>query len=136
VVQARLRLIADSLDQLERLAGLSAEELSARPIERAAAERLLQVVVDLAVDVNALLVRSLTGAAPTTGRASFESVGATGVIDRDLAGRLAPAAGLRNVLVHRYTDIDVKRVAAAATSALGDFREYVRQVARFVSDSA
>ena len=41
-----------------------------------------------------------------------------------LAGRLADAAGLRNVLVHLYEDIDYEIVAASVERALEDFGEF------------
>jgi uncharacterized protein YutE (UPF0331/DUF86 family) len=45
---------------------------------------------------------------------------------------MAPSAGLRNVLVHRYADIDLGVVAGAVERVLTDFPDYLRQVARFV----
>ncbi|WP_353057961.1 HepT-like ribonuclease domain-containing protein [Propionimicrobium sp. PCR01-08-3] len=38
--------------------------------------------------------------------------------------------GLRNILVHQYTDIDLAQVAAAVPLALRDYGEYIRQVSR------
>ena len=46
--------------------------------------------------------------------------------------RLAPVAGLRNVLVHRYADLDVELVANAVDEVLDGFAEYVIQVAAFL----
>ena len=44
---------------------------------------------------------------------------------------LAPSAGLRNVLVHAYLDLDVDRLAVAVPLATEQNSEYVRQVARW-----
>ncbi len=129
VVGRRLRAMADALADLEALRGATAERLRAEPLTRAATERLLQVVVDLAIDVNAHLVTTARGRAPSTGRASFEGMAEIGAIGVDLAARLAPTAGLRNVLVHRYADIRVDLVAAAIDPALDDFAVYIRAVA-------
>ena len=49
---------------------------------------------------------------------------------------LAPSAGLRNVLVHAYLDLDVDRLAVAVPLATEQNSEYVRQVARWVADRA
>ena len=57
-----------------------------------------------------------------------------GLIDHDLAERLAPSAGLRNVLVHAYVDLDLARLVAAVPLASEQYAEYVRQVARWVAD--
>jgi len=136
VVAARLRLISDTLEQLGALRGVTTERLRDEPLTRAAAERLLQVVVDLAVDVNAHLAVARLGRAPATGRDSFIDAAELGAIDDALAGRIAPAAGLRNVLVHRYLEIRIELIAEAVGEVLDGFATYVGQVAGFVHDSA
>ncbi|MBA2497034.1 MAG: DUF86 domain-containing protein [Acidimicrobiia bacterium] len=133
VVGRRLRALDDALADLEILRDVSVDRLRAEPLTRAAAERLLQVVVDLAIDVNAHLVVTALGRAPATGRESFTLLVDVGAIDQELADRLAPSAGLRNVLVHRYTDIRVELVAAAIGPVLDDFAAYVRAVATHIA---
>ncbi|RIK07195.1 MAG: hypothetical protein DCC49_10605 [Acidobacteria bacterium] len=46
---------------------------------------------------------------------------------RCLNNRLAPAAGLRNVLIHRYTDIRADLVDESAKQILEGFPEYIGQ---------
>lgn len=132
VVLQRLRLIERSLSELEALQGADEARLRAEPLTRAAAERLVQVVVDLAFDVNGHLAVSLLGRAPETGRQSFLDLAEAGVLSTDLAERLAPSAGLRNVLVHHYVDVRVDVVAAAIGLALDQYRAYVTAVSRFL----
>lgn len=119
VVGRRLRALTDAVGDLRRLEGIDAAGLRADPIARAAAERLLQVAVDLAVDVNAHLAAAVLGRAPATGRESFSAAAEGGILSRELADLLAPAAGLRNVLVHRYvreTAAEVEPAAAERSS--------------------
>ena len=54
---------------------------------------------------------------------------ACSALPADLAARLAPSAGLRNVLVHQYAEIDLDQVVAAVSAARTDFRAYVRTIA-------
>jgi uncharacterized delta-60 repeat protein len=49
-----------------------------------------------------------------------------------LADELAPAAGLRNILVHDYGEIDDSRVLAAVRLALDGFEAYLRAVQRWL----
>jgi len=133
VVTRRLRQLRDTLDELAPMRAVTPARLAAAPLERAGVERLLQVAVDLAIDINAHLAVAELGRAPATGRESFHAVGEAGVIDRELAERLAPAAGLRNVLVHRYVDISLELVAQSVGEVLDGFGAYVEQVADFVA---
>lgn len=129
-VLRRLRLMEDALRDLGELREVTEAALVAEPLTRAAAERLLQVLVDLAFDINAHVVVADLGRAPETGRQSFLDMGAAGVLDSDLAAALAPSAGLRNVLVHHYVDVRTDLVAASIGTALMLFPRYISQVAR------
>jgi uncharacterized protein YutE (UPF0331/DUF86 family) len=136
VVARRLRLLREALDQLTALKDADVAKLTAEPLTRAAAERLIQVVVDLAIGVNSHIAVAALKEAPASGAASFELAARAGAIADELGKRLAPAAGLRNVLVHRYVDIDVQRVADAIGVVVDGFGDYVRQVAAFTRDQA
>ena len=52
-----------------------------------------------------------------------------GALPQELAERLAPSAGLRNVLVHEYVDVDLDQVVTAVALARTDYRSYVRAIA-------
>lgn len=135
VVRSRLALMLETLGELEALRGRTAEHLAARPLERAAAERLVQVMIDVAIGINAHIVAALAGRAPETGRQSFEQLGELHVIDGDRATRLAPASGLRNILVHRYGDIRLDLVAGAIETCLVEFDGYVHEIASWLERS-
>lgn len=132
VVQRRLHLMEDSLADLGLLADRTADDLAAAPLDRAAAERLIQVVVDLAVDVNGHLVVVAGEPAPETGRESFLAAAEAGVLTPDVAQRLAPSAGLRNLLVHRYGDIRLDLLAAGIAATLAAYPIYISQVSAYV----
>ena len=81
----------------------------------------VQIVIDLAVS---LCVREGLGSPPTYGDA-FRMLANHGVLESALADRLARAAGFRNVLVHAYADLDLRRVHEAATSGPDDLRAFL-----------
>ena len=132
VVSRRLRLMEESLRDLQLLADRTAADLAAAPLDRAAAERLVQVVVDLAVDVNSHLVVASGVRAPETGRESFLAAAAIGALTADLAQRLAPSAGLRNLLVHRYGDVRLDLLAGGIAATLNAYPVYIQQVSAYL----
>ena len=81
----------------------------------------VQVVIDLAVST---CVRLGLGSPPTYADA-FRQLAEAGVIPADLADRLARAAGFRNLLVHGYGRLDLKRVHAVASTGPADLREFL-----------
>ena len=126
-------------DRLERLDGLLAR-LDAVVTEgkaayaadvglRLQAERALQLSIQICLDIGAHLIAERGLEQPTEYRGVFRSLADAAIIDRELAYRLADAAGLRNLLVHGYADLD----DAAVWQALGrldDIRAFARAAAR------
>ena len=76
------------------------------------------------------------GRAPDTYAESFTLAAEIGLITRELGAALAPSAGMRNVLVHGYLEIDHAQVAAATSLVQRDYRQYVRQVAQWMREHA
>jgi uncharacterized protein YutE (UPF0331/DUF86 family) len=81
----------------------------------------VQVVIDLAVSS---CVRLGLGSPATYGDA-FRSLAGAGVLDAGLAARLASAAAFRNLIVHAYADLDLRRVHAIATHGPADLRAFL-----------
>ena len=135
VVIRRLRMMRDALDTLDGFRGVDVAQLNDDPVARAAVERLLQVLVGLAFDINAHLVAKTLGRSPETGRASFHDLVEAGVLDEALAATLAPSAGLRNVLVHHYVDLRMDLIADAVRTVGDGFPAYITAVARYLDPS-
>lgn len=81
----------------------------------------VQVVIDLAVST---CVRLGLGSPPTYADA-FRQLADAGVVPDDLAGRLARAAGFRNLVVHGYGRLDLRRVHATASTGPADLRAFL-----------
>lgn len=129
-VVVRLGLMNDLLGDLESIGGVDASRLRSDRIARHAVERILTQLVELAVAINSHVVAAVSGSVPGTYRESFFAAADAAFISADLAERLAPSAGLRNVLTHEYVEVDLDLVAAAVETALVDYRAYVRAVAQ------
>ncbi len=135
-VERKLTRLRRLVDQLAGLGPFDARRFTDEPVAGLAAERLLTLLVELAFGVNSHVAVAVVGQAPDSYRESFLLAAEAGSIDRDLAAALAPSAGLRNVLVHAYLDVDHARVAEATAVAPDLFAEYVRQVSRWFADRA
>jgi uncharacterized protein YutE (UPF0331/DUF86 family) len=134
VVQARLALIRDLLDDLQSVGEVTVDLLQRDRMLRHGVERVLGQLVELAVSINGHLGATLLGRAPKDYRTSFALAEEAGALDPELVSRLQASVGLRNVLTHEYVDIDLEIVAGAVTSAGHDYGQYVQQMARWIAD--
>lgn len=76
---------------------------------RGALELAAQCCIDLALSIVATRGLSI----PQTYREAFDALSASGIIEGTLAQELKGWAGLRNVLVHLYTALDLETVHRA-----------------------
>lgn len=128
IVRRKLSHLDGYLAELEPYRGVGLEAYVAAGGPRRTVERLIQLVVEAATDINLHVASELEGRPPGDYRESFHAAARVGLIPAALAERLAPAAGLRNALVHEYASVDDARVHAAIPLLLDGFREYLRSV--------
>lgn len=136
-VERKLQLIAEDLGRLAEFRDDSYEDLVSDDLRLAGLERILERIVLRAIDVNEHLIGALaTGreekATRLTYRETFLRLADYGVYPRELGEAIAPSAGLRNVLVHEYNDIDHRIVHGAVRMALEQYSAYVEHVERFL----
>lgn len=136
VVQARLALIRDLLDDLQSVGEVSVELLQRNRMLRHGVERVLGQLVELAVSINGHVGATLLGRAPKDYRTSFALAQEAGALDPELVTRLQASVGLRNVLTREYVSIDLEIVAGAVIAAGQDYGQYVQQMARWVINRA
>ena len=82
----------------------------------------VQVAIDLAI---AECVRRQLPA-PASYAEAFRALGGVGLLPPQLAGRLARAAGFRNLVAHAYGSLDMARVFRAAQDGPADLRAFLR----------
>jgi uncharacterized protein YutE (UPF0331/DUF86 family) len=95
-----------------------------QPLTRYAAERLLQLLVDTTVDINAHIIVELTGTPPQDYYDSFIKAAQAGVLSVAFALSIAQSTGLHNRLVHQYEAIDHASVHSASAEAITQYTEY------------
>jgi uncharacterized protein YutE (UPF0331/DUF86 family)/predicted nucleotidyltransferase len=133
LVNRKLSQIVEYLTALTPLQGLSYTDYLQQPLPRYAAERLLQLLVDTAVDINARLIVELTGTPPQDYYDSFIKAAQAGVLSVAFALSMAQSTGLRNRLVHQYEAIDHAIVHSAIAEAITQYTEYCRRITTFVN---
>jgi uncharacterized protein YutE (UPF0331/DUF86 family) len=128
LVERKLGQLAERLRHLEAYSRDGWEAYRRNFERRKASEKLLQESIEAAIDVNTHLLVELGHGVPVDYHRSFTDLGRHGWLPVDLADRLAPAAGLRNRLVHQYAEIDDRKVFDAIGSSVDLFRRYIAAI--------
>lgn len=128
LVTRKLVLIAKDLEALRSLAAKPLEAYLESDIDEPLAERYLERVIGRMIDVNFHVVTEAGLPPPKDYYQSFLDLARVGVLDHELAARLAPCTGLRNRIAHEYDDVDPTRVHEALGTAVGDVPAYMTAV--------
>lgn len=123
-LERRLATMRKAIGQLEALGPLRGARLASDTTTGLVVERILALLLDLAVAIN----REALGVTAGTGAASFAEAGAAGLISPDVAAALAPDDGPHHVLLQLTLDVEPDEAAAVVAAALAAYQEYVRQV--------
>jgi uncharacterized protein YutE (UPF0331/DUF86 family) len=98
------------LGRLEPLKSKSKAEFDADPYLRDIAERNLEVAAQCVLDISHRLISLAGGQRPRDYYEAILRLGELRVLPPDFAAHLAPLAGLRNILVHEYLEVDWQEV--------------------------
>lgn len=124
VREERRRSLGEALDDLDRYAGQF--DLPRLETDRDAQRLVLHamyVAIQACVDEAAEICRDAGLDCGSTYRQVFTTLGGAGILDTELAGRMASWASMRNVLAHFYPVIEMRRVHEALADR-GDLRAF------------
>jgi uncharacterized protein YutE (UPF0331/DUF86 family) len=126
--------MVENLKALEPIKNMSREEYIADLYKRKATERMLQELIEAAIDINIHIVAATGHPVPDDYYESFIRMGELKIIPAELAEKLAPSAGLRNRLVHEYDRLEHSMVLTAVRTAEEFYPKYIMQVSHYISE--
>ena len=92
---------------------------------------IIEAVEAMANICNHILTR-ITGQVPKGYPDCFEKLSDARLITGELGDKLKKVASLRNILIHKYWEIDDRKVLKSAKENIGDFEEFLRQINEFI----
>lgn len=130
----KAKLIQEDLARLESFGDFALDDSAQDNIEYLATERILERMVTRAIDINKHLIANLgTGKESIkTYQETFLALADLGVYDKVFAEQIAPSAGLRNILVHEYDEIEVSQIYQSRLDALSQYAKYCKQILEFL----
>ncbi len=128
MIDKHLENLAFHVSHLKELRRLSFEEFSRDWKAVYAAERALQLAIQNVLDIGAHILADLGDVRWDEYRQIPKELARHGVLPEDFARTLQEMAGMRNVLVHQYAEVDVSRVYQVIQRHLNDFDRFAKLV--------
>jgi len=135
IIRRKLSVIVDNLRALEPIRKMTLKEYIQELYKRKATERLLQELIEAAIDINTYIIVQTGNKVPDDYYESFIKLGELNIISSHLSEKLAPSAGLRNRLVHGYDMLEHSMVLAAVRRTEELYPAYIKQIEDYLSGS-
>jgi len=134
VVQRKLKKLKEYLKELATFEELTWEEYLENFQHRRTVERLIQLIVDTAVDINSHAVVDAGNPPPCDNFNSFIEAAKLGMFPLEFARKIAPSTGERNIIVHEYEQIDDALVYNSIKEGLSMYKQYLEYLLDFVEN--
>ncbi len=133
VINAKIDLIEQNLRLIEelRMQGFKTFSKSFRDVQ--AGKHSLQESIEACLDIGSHIIAEKGFRRPDDYRDIFSILGDEGVIDHKLSEKLQEMAQFRNVLVHRYSEIDTKRIFIIMSEDIEDIQEFIKKILDYIS---
>jgi len=132
LVTRKMVLIATDVEALDAYRAMDLEDYLEDSVAELVVERYIERIVGRMVDINYHLLTALGEPPPRDYFTSFTALSKVGVLPGPFAREIAPAAGLRNRIIHEYDEVEPSRVHESLASILRDVPRYLAHVQQFV----
>ncbi len=132
IVLKKLSSINRDIKRLEEFSSLTVDEYLNDYRKQLPVERLLELIIQNAIDINSHILSKLYPGNNLTNFETFIELAKYNVISANLAKQIAPSSGLRNRLVHEYDDMDSRQIFIAIDFALQQYPLYVKQINEYL----
>ena len=124
-VEERIRVIEDNLAKLDHLSQMTFEEFMADFRNLDSALHRLQTATEAMIDICAHVVARLRLKVPGNSAELIRALEKADLLSMEHADKYADMIGFRNLLVHRYTDVNEQQVYNALQNDLSDFELFI-----------
>lgn len=131
-IEEKLRDLKKYAQLLETYRKRSKKEIEADMTLRGAVERYMQLAIEIVIEIGEIIIANEGFKKPETYREVVEILGREGVLRKGFAKKLAPAAGFRNILIHRYGEVKIDELYSHLQKDIRDFDMFARQISEYL----
>lgn len=128
IIEEKLEDIKIYIQKLLPLLKAEARVIIEDELTLSAIERRFQLIVDTAIDINTHIIKEVGLHTPDDYQSTFTVLAENKIFSMEFALKIAPSVGLRNLIVHKYGKVDLKRMVDDIKNEIADYVEYIRLI--------
>ncbi len=126
IVLRKIEIIEETLRELRDLENITTAKLEQDFFLKKGIERALQVCVEALIDIAHRIISLETRSPCSTASKALEAIESLGVIAS--ASEYKPMVQFRNIVVHRYENVDNEIIVGILKRNLDDFDKYINEI--------
>lgn len=133
LIWKKISNIEEYIKEVENIIYLDTKTIVSNIEKLRSLERDFQLIVDTILDINTHFISELDLTVPDNFQNTFEIISLKAdVLPYDFAQKIAPAVGLRNIIVHRYEKVSREYFVDQVKKEYKDFIEYLGYIKKYL----
>jgi uncharacterized protein YutE (UPF0331/DUF86 family) len=132
VVNAMIDLIDENIRLIEEIRSQGYESFSGSFRDIQAAKHSLQEAIEACLDIGSHIIAEKGFRRPENYKEIFMVLEEEGIICPELSLKLQEMAQFRNLLVHRYGQIDTRRIYIIMSNDLKDIQMFAKNILKYI----
>ena len=132
IVHERITRIQAYIEELRPFLSMNYPEYMNDSRNYRTVERVIQLIVDTAVEINDHILSGSGELPPGDYKQSFTDLLKLGLGPQEFIEHISKSAGMRNILVHEYTNVDAQRVYESIDLAANEYAQYCKAILEFL----
>lgn len=134
-IKDKIKLLHEYKDYLYEIFPKDIEIYKSDLTIKAACERYIEKIIECCVDICFLVAKEKNFEMPENEEDIFPTMAKNGIISENLAKNLKSAKGMRNVLAHKYGEIDDSKIFSSIDEELGkDLEEFLDKMEKSLEE--
>lgn len=132
IINQKMQLLLGYIDELDEFVFIDFDEYINSKKNKRTVERLIELVVECGSDISGYILSISNGTVPESYYKSFSLLGEKGIIDKELANKIAKYGGLRNRIIHEYGSYKDEIVFAQIKPLYESFQNFYKEMEKYL----
>ena len=133
VIEERLKILEKSLEALEKIRESSLNDISNSLEKQWAVEHGWQLAIQTLLDIGSHILVEEGERNINNYTDVIRQLGRKGIVPKEFSKSIEGMAGLRNILVHEYVDVDLDVITKILQNKLEDFEKFISFIREYLS---
>ncbi|MEF8879937.1 MAG: DUF86 domain-containing protein [Candidatus Thermoplasmatota archaeon] len=127
--------MTDYVEELETMLPSSLDKYVSDLVKRRACEKTVEAAIETLIDVAMMIVSSEKMGLPHSEENIFDLLEKNNILDKRLSSNVKKMKGFRNILIHRYANVDDELVYNNIKRHLDDFYDFEKEIKNFLKNN-